>query len=123
LTGDRSSEKFAVPKWLATIGVRYVVPMSFGEIAGNLDYNYQSEVVLEPSALDLAAVTQDDYGLLNGRLSVSFDQADVEVAVFSKNMLDEEYKASAVTNEASVGFSFVTAGVPRTVGIQLTKRF
>ena len=123
ISGDRSKEKFGVPKWLASISGRYVEPMQFGSMTGQLDYSYQSTVILEPSAIDLGAVTQRHYGLLNGRISANITSADLEIAVFGRNLLGKDYKASAVTNEASVGFSFVTAGVPRTYGVQVTKRF
>lgn len=123
ISGDRSDERFGVPKWLTSISGRYVQPTAFGNVTGQLDYAYQSTVVLEPSSLDLDAVTQRHYGLLNGRITANVDALGLEIAMFGRNLLNKHYKASAVTNEAAVGFSFVTAGVPRTYGVQVTKRF
>jgi iron complex outermembrane receptor protein len=123
LTGDRTHETFGVPKWTAGVSARYEIPLSAGELAFQLDYNWQDKVVLGPDAPNPEQVTQKSYGLLNGRISLKLDRWDAEVAVFGKNLTDEEYATGAVSLQRSLGFNNLIIGEPRTYGIEFRKRF
>jgi iron complex outermembrane receptor protein len=123
ITGDRSHETFGVPKWTASASARYVQPVTWGEIAAQIDYRWQDDVELVPDAPSVDQVTQSAYGLLNGRLSFNVNQLDMEIAVFGKNVLDKEYYASGASSERSLGYNYLIVGEPRTFGVEFSKKF
>jgi len=123
LTGDRTQETFGVPKWTYGLSARYEVPSSMGELAFQLDYSWQDKVVLSPDTPSPEQVTQEAYGLLNGRVSLKLDRWDAEVAIFGKNLTDKAYATGAVSLQRSLGFNNLVIGEPRTYGVEFRKRF
>ena len=123
LTGDRTGETFGVPKWTAGLSGRYEVPLSVGELALQLDYSWQDDVVLAADAPNPSQVTQKAYGLLNGRISLKLDRWDSEVALFGKNLTDKAYAVGATSLQRSVGINNLVIGEPRIWGIEFRKRF
>jgi iron complex outermembrane receptor protein len=65
-------------------------------------------------------ISQDPYGLLGARISWENQQGDWNLAVFGKNLTDEEYLNQILGQDFYVGQTF---GAPRTFGVQATYRF
>ena len=122
-TGDRTDEAFAVPEWTYSLGARYTHPTSFGSVVANVDYSWRDDVIMRSTAFYDADVTQEAYGLLGARLAFNLDKWDASVAIFGTNLTDEEYLASAVDLEGSLGWNVGFVGAPMTYGIEFTKRF
>jgi iron complex outermembrane receptor protein len=122
VSGDRSAEPFPVPKWTWAIGARYVHTASFGTASINLDYNWQSKVVLDPTAILRSQVTQTGYGLLSGRINVHLNDAGLDVALFGKNLTAKKYYDQAFALEFG-GFSLGYPGGARSFGIEIIKKF
>jgi iron complex outermembrane receptor protein len=120
--GDHTNQPFGVPRWTANISARYVQPTDFGQISGQVGYAWQSALVLAPEAAVLADVTQKSYGLLNARITAQITQFDAEISLYGTNLADKRYYASAIGLDAALGYDAAAAGVPRIVGIELTKR-
>tara|TARA_R110001606_G_scaffold12165_4_gene52357 strand:- start:35148 stop:37478 length:2331 start_codon:yes stop_codon:yes gene_type:complete len=124
-TVDRTSQPFPIPEWQYSLGADYEVPLDDGRVKFNLTYSYTDDTIFVPNAIIdnptvVDAVTQKAYGLFGGRISWEIDSQDMEVAVFGKNLADEEYAA----NLFDVGFyTGVIPGAPRTLGIELRKSF
>lgn len=112
ISGDRSGEPFAVPKWTGSASANYVVDTSFGNITASLDYRYQSESTLNAGG-DI--IQQTGYGISNGRVAFNIDPWDLEIAIFGRNLADKLYIAQSAR--------LATVGNPRTYGLTVTKRF
>lgn len=78
--------------------------------------SYLFDFVAEP---DMAALRQDDYGLLTARLSYIPD-GHWEVAVYGNNITDENYFDDVVANGSGLRAS---RGAPRTYGVELRYNF
>jgi iron complex outermembrane recepter protein len=122
-SGDRSGEKFNVPKWTTSLGAVLDVPTEVGDVSVSADYHWQSKIVLAPEAIDLAAATQKGYGLLDLRAGVTLQKAGVEVALWGKNVLGKDYLVNVSTLETALGYLQGHVGDPRTFGIEIKKRF
>lgn len=120
---DRSAEGFGVPEKSANLSTRYTQPMPWGEIAAQLDYQWQAQYLTVPEVPTKAPLTQGAFGLFNARISLEIEKWEAEVALFGKNLLDEEYIVGGGNAENSLGFTFVIPGEPRVVGFEILKRF
>lgn len=118
---DRSDEKFAIPEWTSSVNGRYVYPLDNGEVTLNVDYYWQSET--DYSRLDAFpdVITQDDYGLVNARLSIYLDKYKTEFSLFGRNIADKEYFIEANNNYDNLGMQAVLPGEPRVWGVQVKK--
>lgn len=124
--GSRKNEPFPVPEWTYNLLAAYTQPTSFGDIAFQANYSWQSEVNYFGYAFDDFAVTQGSYGLLNANITAHLAEFNADIALYGTNLLDEEYLSTAVSVDnpgASLGYSYGMLGQPREVGLRLTKRF
>jgi iron complex outermembrane receptor protein len=122
ITGDRTHETFGIPKWVGGATARYEQHLPFGLASAQLDYRYQTWVILEPSTPTPQETRQPGYGVLNARLAVSLP-SDTEISLFGKNLAAKEYNVSSVSVEASLGYNYVLPGEPRTFGVEVVQRF
>lgn len=72
-------------------------------------------------ALNDPLIATDSYWVWNARASL-FSGSDWEVALWGKNLADEEYATQGVNNLA-LGVGFRVYGAPRTFGISFSKSF
>lgn len=130
-TLDLSDTKFQnVPNWTWGISPSYKIPTAWGEVRAQLDYFWQSSAELQPllsypleTEFPGARAAQSSYGLLNGRIAAVIERADLEIAIWGKNLTDKRYFTDGTNLSNSLGFAVGTVGAPRTYGIQLTKSF
>jgi iron complex outermembrane receptor protein len=113
---------FPAPKWTYDIGTSYVTPVPYGELRANLNFNYTAKVDFRPGTPTESSVTQPKFGLLDGRIAWNIDRANVNIALFGKNLTNKKY-LNAATNLQSLGYNVGFPGDPRTVGIQVRKTF
>ena len=122
VTGDRSHEPFSVPKWMWSLGAKYLRPTGIGELTTQLDYDWKSAVNLAGHAVYANQVTQGAYGLLNARINLHFDARNLDVALFGKNMTNVRYSDQALTLEQG-GFNELYWGAPATFGVEISMKF
>lgn len=125
LTGDLSHQNFQnQPQWTYSISAGYTLPVAFGNVHAQVDWSWRDEADLFPSgqAADQYRI-QDAYGLLNGRLVAEVDTYGIEIAAWGKNLLDERYFTTISDLTSSIGSVVADVGLPRTVGVDFTKRF
>lgn len=84
-------------------------------------YTWKSQVFFEED--NDPGIEQDAYGLLNLRAGIELLNSNLEIALFGKNLLDEEYIIDAGNTGGAFGIPTFIAGAPRLVGVQLTGRF
>jgi iron complex outermembrane receptor protein len=121
-TGDRSNEEWPAPKINYSLGARYVLPASFGDVSANVDWRWTGRQNLVPSGVLRSQLTQPAFGLLNARLSATIKSADTDIVLFGTNLLDQNYYTAGIAFEA-LGFNQLYTGDPRVIGVQVTKRF
>ncbi len=96
----------------------------WGEVQGRLDYTYSDDYVPYVTPEQNATSMIDSYGVLNGRLSLLDmpvgGDSTLTVAVWGKNLTDEEYRLNTIPfGPWTVSFF----GDPRTYGIEAVLRF
>ena len=121
-TGDRSGEDWPTPELTYALSARYEQPTDFGSYSLQLNYNWQDDLNLSPSATLTSAVTQKAYGLLNTRINMRVESMNFDLALFGKNLTNEEYYTAATSLEV-LGFDQRFVGNPRTYGIEIKKMF
>ncbi|QGZ96136.1 TonB-dependent receptor [Terricaulis silvestris] len=122
---DLSANQFSfAPEHSGGGSIRYEWPLGgdMGQIAAQIDYFTQSEIqftdVNEPTGVGAA------YELWNLRADWNdLGGQPVDLSLFVKNALDEEYHPAGNTTYVSVGFSSGFLGAPRTIGAELRYRF
>ena len=118
-----------VPEHQATLGVRVVLPVdqALGRVSVYGEYYRQSSMWLDDQAVALFPRTpghQEGYGNLNLRLDWSGALgASVDLALFVRNALDDEWLVGANNIITGLGFFTATYNEPRTYGLQLRYRF
>ncbi len=90
-------------------------------LEGRLQIDGQYAGDMFKDALNDPLIATEAYWVWNGRASL-FSGSDWEVAVWGKNLADEEYVTQGVNN-LSLGIGFRVYGAPRTFGVSFTKRF
>jgi iron complex outermembrane receptor protein len=125
-TGDglnRVNDPWPAPEWTYSASARYVVPMSIGDLAFQADYSHADAVsgVVAGTNPQLAPFLEgSDSNLLNGRISLGLDSIDGELALFGRNLTDEDYYTTRLN---VLGVVTRYAGYPRFVGLELRLRF
>jgi iron complex outermembrane receptor protein len=122
LTGDRTGEPWPAPQWNYSLGARFAKPTDFGSVSLDVNWAWQDDLSLTPNAVAQGQVLQKAYGLLNGRVTLAFEDHDAEIALFGRNLLNEKFYISSIGFEAA-GFNVLHTGEPRIYGVQFTKRF
>jgi iron complex outermembrane recepter protein len=120
ILGDRSREQLPVPKWTGTLSGDFVQPTSLGDLQLNVEYDWTSAFELDGAAIVPEQMTQPSYGLLNVRLALH-TLADLEIAIFGKNVTNQPYYQQGIALDTAIGVNFSYAGLPRTYGIELTQ--
>jgi iron complex outermembrane receptor protein len=93
-TFNENTELPGSPEWNTYLGAEYSIPVDWGSLFKgsfviDADWSYRDEHVFL-SILDPAS-TQSTYSLVDARLSFAHEDQGWEVAVWGKNIFDEEY--------------------------------
>ncbi len=97
------------------------LPLAIGTVALRLDATYKDEVAFSP--LNSATTQADDYALVNARITLSelpFESVDASIAVWGKNLADEDYQIFGIDYAQFQTGSF---GDPRSFGVDLRMEF
>lgn len=120
VTSD-GNEAVNAPEWTFNGLVRYKYEMSNGmSIIASTDFNYRSERYLESSNSPVSLM--DSYWLVNARLALSSADEHWEVALWGKNIGDEQYVAY-LNDVSNLGFVITTYGDPATYGVSLSLKY
>ncbi len=96
----RDSEFLQTPDTTASIAADFPIVFGFGRVNLHADYSWRDEVAFRYDPRSLAR--QDAYGLFNAMLSTQFDRADVELALWGRNLGDKRYLVRANDNGSLV---------------------
>ena len=124
---DFSGDRFGgVPELQTFMSIQYSFPIETGVdrltgwLTPRLEWSYQS---LIEYAGEVTELQQPGVNLLNGRLSYSFDDDRAQVALWSRNMLDQEYFNAVQPLDSVFGSSTRYYAPPRTFGGEISYRF
>ena len=105
------------PEFKLYAGVQYSVPMGEqGNMIFNLDYSQMDDQFSDPS--NSAVDTIDSYDLWNARVAWTPSDESWELALWGKNLADEEY--NAINNDNFLGTPRTVWGAPRLYGLSFT---
>ncbi|MES2682150.1 MAG: TonB-dependent receptor [Pseudomonadota bacterium] len=118
----RDKQFTSAPKWTGTFSVDYRQPLPFWGMSfnSNVAARYQSKVNTSASLLPQAA--QPGYTLINGRLGLGF-KGDLDISAVVTNLTDEVYYPVIFASVVQAGSFNGYPGPPRTIGLELRKRF
>ncbi|MGI9276820.1 MAG: TonB-dependent receptor [Endozoicomonas sp.] len=127
--GDEVKDQYKFPyspRSKVSAGLDYYRELGFGALKARIDYSWVDDHDLYPEPKAAALTKVDAYGLLNARIALADikvgTDATLEVAVWGKNLTDEEYRINGIPNTIS-GFATNYYGDPRTYGVEATYRF
>jgi len=111
------------PEHNLTLGAQHTVDVGVGALTGRIDYYWQSETLLQNG--DDEDAGEDAYGILNARISLNGlelpgDAGEVELAIWGRNLTDEEYRPFGIDFASYIVQMF---GPRRTYGLDVTWRF
>ncbi len=98
-----------------------LVTTELGTTMLRLDSSYVDDHYFEIFNVD--RMQEDGYWVHNARLQFDSSNEDWSVALWVKNLADEEYRSSGIDLQASFGYDYSHIGAPRTYGAELTYRF
>jgi iron complex outermembrane receptor protein len=122
---DLSGQAFQnQPKWTYSLTGAFNQPTSFGAARAELNWYWRSSADLFPNGAAPAIYRiAPSYGLLNGRLSVTLDSPNIELALWARNLLDRHYINLVFDLSDSLGTVISSPGAPRTFGVEARLRF
>lgn len=110
------------PEWKVNLGAQYVVDLPSGSITLRGDYAWQSQIFF--TAYNLPTVAQDDFGILNARISYESEDENWQISAF----IDNASNTTALTNAVITGqvYGGIVIGnllPPRTFGMEVAFAF
>jgi iron complex outermembrane receptor protein len=117
------------------IGATVRAPVASGTLKGRLDYSWQSSLDTMPlgctASGDVRKVcpsynrninTTDSYGLFNGKITYEFDEPNLQISLYGRNLTDKYYDTWKPDSRTS-GMTQAYVGAPRTYGIELRYQY
>ncbi len=116
---DRSGESVALPEWQYSLSARFDQPVGGNMLGVQVDYSWEDEVNTSPTSAVADLVTRDDVGLWNARIDFTLVEQGLTIALWGKNLSDEEYIATTTDFSGNIGHTIGVAARPRSYGITL----
>jgi len=107
------------PKYNGAIGISYGIPMGGGTLTPRLDAVYTSKIYYTTNN----GGPQDGYTLLNGRLAYETSDGAWELALYGRNLTNEEYFNGKLSLIGFFGREQGNPGMPREYGVQFKRNF
>ena len=128
-TIDRSGERFLfTPRLQTFVAVQYSFALPGlegsameGWFTPRVEWAYTSSI--EWLGPEVPQATQSGYNLLNARFSYDFWDDRAQVALWSKNLLNQAYFVNVTPTVSTLGFLTRAYAAPRTYGGELSWRF
>ena len=117
------------PKYTYTLSAAYDVPIKGGPLHVQADWAWQDTVFFFPTSLYNGVAKTPDlrgqgaYGLLNLRVSKSFEREGLDIAFYVRNALNRKYYNVGLDTSTSLGFNTGAPGDPRVIGAEATFKF
>lgn len=136
---DQSGQRFnIVSNWTYTLSTSYDIPLDFGGLKLQADWNYRSNYDLQPGETPGAVSNtglpgpgipdsiriQKGFGLIDLSARLAIDTIDLDIRGYVKNVAGKKYlsQAAGFVN-AGLGIAYAVPGEPRSFGVEIVKRF
>jgi iron complex outermembrane receptor protein len=111
-----------------TLSAGYQIPAAYGLWAIDLSYSYRGEMYTNTSNTRAQVETfpgglVDDVSLVNGRISLDLENLGVNLALWGKNLTDEEYTLTPLALSLTGGTLAFGIGEPRSYGLDVKYSF
>lgn len=131
VTGENVASEFSLPyapENAYNVALNYTYPnFSFGIVDAFIEYSWQDESFTTAGTTSIPSVKQDwtrgDFGLVNARIALTLESlgiGEVQLAIWGKNLQDEEYEAHRFTAGAGAAIAWAE---PRTYGLDIIYEF
>jgi len=132
---DRSGEPITqAPEWTANISATQTLELGNGDLKLHADYAYISSRYFDffttgdPAAAAAVAIANEasrikGYGLLNGLVSYTFNEPNIEIALWGKNLTNQPFFTNVFNSYTGLGATVQFQGAPRTYGASVTFHF
>jgi iron complex outermembrane receptor protein len=121
--GDHKNDPFPeTPEWTYSLSSAYTIPMASGDARVQLDWWWIDKRVPNADAIDVWRY-MPSVGLLNARISKSWDSQGIEIAMFGRNVLDKRYIERTTNLSGSLGNTVGWVADPPLVGLEVRKSF
>lgn len=123
---DRSMNTFAyIPEWTYRVGARWTLPFlrnGTSEVVASADYYWRDDQFHGEFNSEFNA--HEAYGLLSGRVDFRHVLgSNVSLALWGRNLTDEEYFSATGDLYASSGIVYRLPGEPRMYGVEISADF
>jgi iron complex outermembrane receptor protein len=120
ISGD-GNRLAGAPEYDVTFAFDKRVSLSSGFVMFHVDYNHRSKMYFDITQREL--ISEPSYGIANARVSYSNNAESIEVALWAKNILDEEVRLWVADVSSSFNITEDIYNLPRTYGIDFIYRF
>ncbi|MBD8679876.1 TonB-dependent receptor [Sphingomonas sp. CFBP 13720] len=118
--GDRIPD---IPDWSGAISAEYTRPVAQGiDLFARGDVNYVGSFYSEFRPDNIYRVKVDEYALANLRIGAELTDSDTGVYLFVNNLFNA-YAINRASNGSTPNSFSATAAAPRTIGINIRRRF
>ncbi len=117
----KGNELLLAPELNFNLAINWdIVEMKLVTLALNASTTYVDDHYFD--VFNTERISQDGYWVSNARLKLSSPIDSWQVALWVKNLADEEYKTSAI-DLSSFGYDYAHIGAPRTFGVDFRYNF
>lgn len=124
IDNKRNKDNQYAPHYVYNLGAEYTFARgSWGTAQTRVDYSYQDDYVTYANKPSNRTLKMKGFGVLNARLAVTeipVGSGDLQLALWGKNLLDEEYRVSGIPFGPYTVSYF---GDPRTFGVEALLNF
>jgi iron complex outermembrane receptor protein len=127
---DHSSLIHSTPTEEYTLRANYLIPAAYGQWMFDLNWAYRGDYPGNCAGgrsciANFPAATADSSSILGGRIGVDIDSLGLNVALWGRNLTNEEYgyMGQVVYSPPTATVSNITMGTPRTFGMEVTYNF
>lgn len=135
---DRSVEPVTqAPEWTWTLGATQSFDLGSGRLSLHADYAYVSSRAFDagspPANATAAQIAAQNianaasvirgYGLLNGRITYTLENPNIELAVWGRNLTNQPWFTNVFNSYTGIGTTVQFQGAPRTYGATVAFKF
>jgi iron complex outermembrane receptor protein len=121
--GDVTNTPFLyTPEWTYSVSAAYTMRMPSGDLFAQLDWYWTDKQTNFPVAIDNKQFVPA-IGLLNGRISKHLQRVGLDIAVYSRNLLNKKYFNQLNDLSNAFGTTDGWLAPPRTIYLELSQKF
>ena len=123
-SGRKGDRLVAVPRWTAGASAEYLTSLSpVLDLLARVDFQHVGSSFSTLSATDVYRRTNPAYQVVNLRVGVQDPDSDWSLALYVNNLMDTVAITSIGSSSNTGGLTTVQSLAPRTIGLNLIKRF